>query len=160
MLPLTPALTIAFSYYCGLFVAAKKLNPFVINQIQTLFAKTPGVGWDPPESRFWNQQHTNSSSVRCLCVASATSASLRYHLPSNLSALCFHILTNCSFRKSFILITIRIARGCGVCALPFLVTRHSPLATSAFRASVVNPILAATPTRAIIPRSIKNGEDT
>jgi len=27
-------------------------------------------------------------------------------------ALCFHILTNCSSRNPFILITIRIARGC------------------------------------------------
>src|SRR5712664_748492 len=30
-----------------------------------------------------------------------------------LSALCFHILTNCFSRNPFILITIRIAPGCG-----------------------------------------------
>jgi hypothetical protein len=29
-----------------------------------------------------------------------------------LSPLCFHILTNCFSRNSFVLITIRIARGC------------------------------------------------
>jgi hypothetical protein len=35
----------------------------------------------------------------------------------SLSVLCFHNLTNCFSRKSFVLITIRIARGCHLCAL-------------------------------------------
>jgi hypothetical protein len=44
-------------------------------------------------------------------------------------ALCFHTLTNCHSRKSFLLITIRVARGCGdLCAL----SRHSSLATRHF----------------------------
>jgi hypothetical protein len=66
----------------GLFVHAKNLNPFEIKQIQTLSAKHPGWGY--------------------LCDNSGPSASLcpeprrvRYHLPSFLSPLCFHILTNC-----------------------------------------------------------------
>jgi len=33
---------------------------------------------------------------------------------SRFSGLCFHILTNCFFRKRFVFTTIRIARGCGV----------------------------------------------
>jgi len=42
-------------------------------------------------------------------------------------ALCFHTLTNCSSRNPFILITIRIARGCGGSLRFYLATRHSPL---------------------------------
>src|SRR5260370_9434081 len=37
-----------------------------------------------------------------------------------LSALCFHILTNCFSRNPFILITIRIAPGCGGTSLQSL----------------------------------------
>ncbi len=48
---------------------------------------------------------------------------------SNPLPLCFHILTNCFPRKSFPLITIRIARECGVSLRPFssLATRRSSL---------------------------------
>src|SRR5258708_24653222 len=53
------------------------------------------------------------------------------HVPS---ALCFHTLTNCFSCKPFLLITIRIAPGCGV-TLRFLATCHSPLA-SFFRATI------------------------
>src|ERR1700676_5366267 len=33
-----------FSYSCGLFVLAKRVNPFAIKQIQPLFRKHPGYG--------------------------------------------------------------------------------------------------------------------
>ena len=45
---------------------------------------------------------------------SETVRTARYSLPTLLAPLCFHILTNCFSCKPFILITIRIARGCGV----------------------------------------------
>ncbi len=38
----TPALTLAPSTSCGLFVVAKKINSFAIKQIQTLLQKHPG----------------------------------------------------------------------------------------------------------------------
>src|SRR6266403_215614 len=40
----TPALSHALLYGCGLFVALKKVKPFTIKEIQTLFAKHPGWG--------------------------------------------------------------------------------------------------------------------
>ena len=55
-------------------------------QLAASFCKTPGWGVLP----------------RCLGVDSAPSASRRYHLPSLLSALCFHTLTKPFFRKPFI----------------------------------------------------------
>ena len=47
--PATPALTLAFSYYCKLFVVAKKVNPFGIKQIQTLSTKYRGWGCPPAQ---------------------------------------------------------------------------------------------------------------
>src|SRR5712692_137970 len=41
----TPALTLAPSTSCGLFVVAKKINSFAIKQIQTLLQKHPGWGY-------------------------------------------------------------------------------------------------------------------
>jgi hypothetical protein len=57
----------------------------------TLFAKT-GVGY----------LRDNSASRGLIIFA------------RRFSGLCFHILTNCFFRKLFVFTTIRIARGCGV----------------------------------------------
>src|SRR5260370_5381343 len=81
------------------------------------------------------QSHRSVS--RCLCGN------------PNLLALCFHILTNCFFRKSFILTTIRIARGCGV-PLAFCPTSNLRPRISntprflVFRAPLTLPSLAAT----------------
>src|SRR5216684_890854 len=47
-----------------------------------------------------------------------------------LSALCFHILTNCFPRNPFILITIRIARGCTPTTLPSSVFCFQPPAST------------------------------
>src|SRR6266478_3089640 len=44
------ALTLGPSITCSLFVVAKKVNSFGINQIQPLFAKHPGVGVPPQTS--------------------------------------------------------------------------------------------------------------
>ena len=61
----TPALTLAVSYYCKLFVAVTKVNSFGIKQIHTLSAKHRG--WDiPPKSPLWNQQDADSFSAPCL----------------------------------------------------------------------------------------------
>ncbi len=47
-----------------------------------------------------------------------------------LSPLCFHILTNCFPRNPFILITIRIARGCTPTTLPSSVFCFQPPAST------------------------------
>src|SRR5260370_32699109 len=49
--PVIPALTLAFSYYCRLFCAPKKVNSFIIKQNPASFCKTPGVGVSSQDSR-------------------------------------------------------------------------------------------------------------
>src|SRR5712671_5320645 len=64
----------AVSYSYKLLIVAKKLNSFAIKQIQTLSEKHPGWG------------------VVLICVTSAFSASLRYHLRS---------LRQCLFSRAY-----------------------------------------------------------
>jgi hypothetical protein len=97
----------AVSYSCGLFVVAKNVNSFVINQIQTLSRKHPG--WGIPTRTLPLESATYKlflALLRILRVGSAHSASPQYRLPSILPALCFHTLTNCFSRNPFVLIFI------------------------------------------------------
>ena len=96
------------SHYCELFVAAQKLNPFVIIKIQTLCAKYRG--WAPANRRF--SPATSHKSPVTHHALGRPFFSSTYKLPSlslDLQVLYFHTITNCFFTKPFIFITICVA---------------------------------------------------
>src|ERR1700732_5250190 len=106
-----PALTLADSISSGLFVLAKKANPFVIRQIQPLFPKHPG--WGPPPNKLpFRISNLQTLFPRQLQIAPQDSISLQRLLQQSISlAVCFHPLTNCLSHKPFPFTTIQIARG-------------------------------------------------
>ena len=57
--PTPKNVSLSATIYYGLFVAAKRVNSFIIKQIQTLLAKHPGWGHFSI-AHLWNQQHADS----------------------------------------------------------------------------------------------------
>src|SRR3984893_19403353 len=83
--PLPTLLTPLLLYCCKLFVAAEKVKPFAIKQIQTLLPKTPGVGV-PPHSNFDLAPSSSVSWRPCVFITLriAFSANPLYSQPSEL----------------------------------------------------------------------------
>jgi hypothetical protein len=94
------------SYYYKLFVAAQKLNTFLINKIQTLCTEYGGWCTRKP-SVFTGHESPVTHHALGRPFFSST-----YKLPSltiDLQALYFQAITNCFFPKPFIFITICVA---------------------------------------------------
>jgi hypothetical protein len=115
----------------------QKTQPLCNQSNPNSFCKIPGAGY--PECFYGTPEVGDVRSYSSL-------ATRHFLLP-----LCFHTLTNPFFPNPFLFTSIQNPGGVGLLL---------PLQLCALCVSVANPIPSVTHTRAIIPRSIQNGEDT